>query len=313
MKVIVELPYYSVAVGGITESIKLASHLNAEVRFQRASSEHPKIAQKWSIGLPDFTFPASDVVITYSDNPYIDRLVALPQVKKVLIYMLSFGMAIDRERKNVHTQGVTVMCSTKKIEKAIQAEGVDVHRVGFALDMSTFENYHTKRENYLAIYYSPMQSKRYDLAVKVADYLYKEGLIQGVLGFGAWDGWAKQPKPEALLHQYHNIGKKDVAYLFNSCKCFLMPSTSEGLNLTPIEATLCGCPSVLCDGAIDEIFFDELNCKIAEKLNEAQMIEKVVSIFPYFEEYSKGYEKKMREVVAEFTWDKVINNITQLL
>jgi hypothetical protein len=129
-KIVVELPKYSYTSGGVLESIKLANKMNTLIRFQKLK-DYPILSNKWTVGLPDHTFPECDVCITYSDNPHISDLLKLSQVKKVLVYMLSYGMSIERERKNALNKEIIVMCSTKKIEKEILKDGGIVHRVGF--------------------------------------------------------------------------------------------------------------------------------------------------------------------------------------
>jgi glycosyltransferase involved in cell wall biosynthesis len=92
-----------------------------------------------------------------------------------------------------------------------------------------------------------------------------------------------------------------------------MPSISEGLNLTPIESTLCGCPTVLCDGAIDEIFFNNKNCLVVDKNNVGQMEAMVLTVLDSFESHSSKFMKRMRFVIKSYTWNTVIENILKLL
>jgi glycosyltransferase involved in cell wall biosynthesis len=315
LKLVLELPTYDRTSGGITESLKMSRKTKPLmfVRFQRLMNSYPLIENTWTVGLPDNTFPACDVCITYSDNPYMNKLIALPQVKKVLIYMLSYGMSIDVERRNVKNEKVTVMCSTRKIENAIRAEGVKVHRIGFALDMEDMINEGLPRKEYLAVMYNPMVSKQYNEAVKMADYLFKEGIIDGVLSFGTSREYARYKHPKGLVQFFPDADRTTIKDIFNKCKCYLMPSVSEGLNLSPIESTLCGCPAVICDGAIGEIYFDRKNCQIAKSSDKTEMMNQVWDIIVNFEIYSSEYENYMRELVAKYTWDKVITRLNKLL
>jgi glycosyltransferase involved in cell wall biosynthesis len=223
-------------------------------------------------------------------------------------------MAIDRERKNVQMDGVTVMCSSKKLERAISADCGTVHRVGFALDM---HDMHPEagivRRNYLAIMYHPNPDKGYSTAVAVADVLYAKKKIDGVITFGTTIGYNDATKPMALIKHYQNANRDQIREIFNTCKCFLMPSISEGLNLTPIESTLCGCPTVLCDGAIDEIFFNNKNCLVVDKNNVGQMEAMVLTVLDSFESHSSKFMKRMRFVIKSYTWNTVIENILKLL
>lgn len=314
MNIIVELPFWNPNVGGVTESVKLAQRLGAHVRFQTNHDFKPLLSVPYTFGLPDKHFPKCDVVITYSDNPYLKQLVALPQVGRVLIYMLSYGMAIDRERANVSNPNVTVMCSTQKIEKAILKDGFDVTRVGFALDMDDMMDANLKeRTDTCAIYYHPMKSKRYPLAVEVADSLFGSNFTEGTYSFGTSEGYELAKKPIGLINHMSNANRVGVAWTFNRAKVFVSASNSEGLNLTPIEATLCGCPSVVCDGAIGELFIDGKTCFIPETDGYFDIYNSAIEILADYPLYSAMFKKNMQDIVKQYTWDNVIKNITALL
>lgn len=317
-RLVFELPRYLSTSGGVRESLKFLdkfpSNFTVSARFQRIIQPVPPTLTNWTVGLPDQTFPACEACITYSDTPYLEELTKLPQVKKVLIYMLSYGMAIERERKNVHTPGVTVMCSTKKLEKAISAEGVNVHRVGFALDMKEmYVDDTVERKNYLAIMYHANQDKRYDLAVAVANDLYLRKKIDGVITFGGVVGYEHARKPLGLVKHYSLANRDEIREIFNTCKCYVMPSISEGLNLSPVESTLCGCPAVICDGAIDELFFDGKTCFVAISDSVTSLLSKTEAVLSNFDKYSSKFRKEMKPLVDSYSWDTVVKNIINLL
>lgn len=311
MKLIFDLPFFNPTVGGVVETLKLASNMGASVRFQRKSEYKFSLPIPYTYGLPDKSFPLCDVVITYSDNPYLEQLLALPQVGKVIIYMLSYGMSLERERANVSNPNVKVICSTVKIENAIKSDGFDVTRVGFALDMDGFYDYNSPRKQSLAIYYHPMESKRYSKAVDISDGLYAQGLIDHTISFGCKDHYSKAPKPMGLYYHVQNATKTSVRNIFNESKAFVMPSISEGLNLTPIEATLCGCPSVICDGAIGEIFFDGQTCLVAR--NDNELIEYATLLVVHSEDYAHIFRDNMKKIVKDYTMDNLISNINSVL
>ena len=315
LRLAVELPHFSPVGGGVIDTINLAQMISpsVHVRFQKRTNYHPICANPWSTGLPDGHFPACDAAITYSDTPYLKELVALPQVKKTLIYMLSYGMCFERERPNILTPGVTVMCSTKKIEEAIRDDGGNPIRVGFGLTMDGFVNEHKERKNYIAILYNHMATKRYAQAVCVADMLYDDGVIDGVVTFGRTDEYNRFEKPKCLKGHYPNASKEQVKDIFNECKCYLMPSVSEGLNLTPIEATLCGCPVAMVDGAFGEIYEAGENCLRVSPDNKDMMFDAVKGIMFNFDKFSEQFEKRSRELILPYTWDKVFTNIMKLI
>ena len=314
-RIMLELPHYSVTCGGVTDTIKLANLLPDEVcmRFQNGSQEYPQIGVSWSVGMPDNTFPECDVVITYSDNPYVNKLLELPQVKKVIVLMLSYGMAIERERANVLNEKITAICSTKKIEEAIKKDGGKVIRVGFGIDMDDMYDIGKKRKNYLALLYHNMWCKNYSFGVEVADKLYADGVIDGVITFGREEGYETYKHPKGLIKHYPRATREQVREILNTCKCYFSPAVSEGLNLIPIEAALCGCPPVLSDGAIDEIFFNGENCIIIPKNDFGEAYKNIKMIIESNEVYADGFKKDMQYTIKDFTWDDTIKKIMDVL
>lgn len=320
-KLIIELPRYSTTSGGIKQTIELTSELNKKydvhLRFQKNNPliDYSKIDFEvpFSVGLPDLTFPESDVVITYSDNPYGLSLSNLPQIKKVLIYMLSYGMCFERERKNVFNNKITVMSSTTRTKRLIEKEGRECTCVGFGLDSMNefFVDCSIKRKKYAALLYHYAPDKKYEMGVEICDSLYAQGLIEGTVVFGTSQEYEKFKHPKSLIKNFQNASHKEIRGIFNLCSVFVMPSTTEGLNLTPIESTLCGCPAVICDGAIDDIFFDKKTCFIAEKGNYKDIISKSEEILSN-SNYSLVFKDNIERIVKQFTWENTINNIEKL-
>jgi GT2 family glycosyltransferase/glycosyltransferase involved in cell wall biosynthesis len=318
LRVVMELPYYSKIGGGIRDSILISQEFEPtmELRFQRVSNETDlsALTAKYTIGLPDETFPMCDICITYSDNPYLEKLVNLPQVGKVYILMLSYGMNLPVERANILNPKVTVLCSSKKLEDAISAEKVKVYRLGLGLDMSTmYIDKTVKRKKYLAILYNSMLTKKYTTAIEVANILYKNKVIDGVITFGREEGYSTAQKPMGLVKHYSKATPNEIRELFNMCQCFLMPSVTEGLNLTPIESTLCGCPAVLCDGAIDEVFFDKINCFISPIEDKNKMVDLCTTIINKFNKYSESFQKEMKSTIEHMQWPTVYEKLTRVI
>jgi glycosyltransferase involved in cell wall biosynthesis len=329
IRLAIELPHNNAYSGGVRESLVLSERLsknnNVCLRFQRLISSSSNgygfplkgpisFPVKWSVGIPDESFPECDVCITYSDNPYLEKLVKLPQVKKVVIYMLSFGMSIERETNNVLMPGVVVACSTLKLEEEISKVCPSVNRIGFGLDMSDMINIKKqKRENNLCLLFNTADKKRYRLAVEIADKLYDEGVIDGVVVFGRSEDYDEFNHPKGLVRFYPDANRNDIVEVFNRSKCFMFPSVTEGLSLTPIESTLCGCPSVICDGAIGEIFFDDKNCMISEKDNKVELFNKTKKIIENYNHYSKLFQKNMEKVVNKHSWEAVIQEISKII
>lgn len=313
MKIIFELPFYSPSVGGIIETIKFAQRMDSEVRFQRKSDYKIPDRFKHTIGMPDNTFPQCDICVTYSDNPYLDRLLGLNQIGRVMVYMLSYGMSIANERHNALHPGVTTLCSTKKIEQAIVNDGGEVHRIGFALDLTDMDDYGESRQDAAALYYHPMESKRYKLAVDVSNGLYGQNMIDKVYSFGTKEGYSGYKKPAGLVKHIQNANRAEVAGLFNLTKIFISTSVSEGLNLTPVEATLCGCPSVVCDGAIGELFIDGETCFVSTKDDYFEILNDSIELLSDADIYRCQFADNLREIIEDYTWDKLIKKFKEVL
>lgn len=315
LRFLIELPYYSMTSGGIKDNILIAKNFEPKmmVRFQNILEGYPILPLYWTVGRPDHTFPQCDICITYSDNPFTEALVKLPQIGKIFILMLSYGMNLPVERRNVLNKKLTVLCSSKKIEKEIIKEGVKVHRIGIALNMSEFYVEKRDRKNYLAILYNDMETKKYRTAIKVSNLLYKNKVIDGVMSFGESIRYNHYEKPKGLVKHYSDATPEQIREIFNTCKCFLMPSVTEGINLTPVESTMCGCPAVICDGAIDEVFFPGENCFVVPKENVKVMVEYCTDVFKNYEEYAEPFRKNMIEVTKGMTWDRVMKNLVEVL
>jgi glycosyltransferase involved in cell wall biosynthesis len=307
--IVIELPHANMCSGGITETLKFASELsmfddNIQIRFTIDIKEKINIPFSYSSGIPDRLFPHCDAAITYSDYHYISQFSKLPQIKHKFVNMLSFGMSPTYEMQNIMTNNVTVLCSTKKIENLISKHNKKVHRIGFGLNMiDMYIDTTIRRDDYMAILYHPNDDKRYNMSVDIANQLYKEKKIKGAITFGVSQGYANTKKPDGLIRHYENANRTQIREIFNSCRCFLMPSITEGLNLTPIEATLCGCPSIIVDGAIGEIYFNEENCFIVppDDINE---IKKYINIIMNGN-FSGTFKNKMSDVIKPFVWQNV--------
>jgi glycosyltransferase involved in cell wall biosynthesis len=317
----VEIPRFSVISGGIKHMEELSYNLNkkynVQLRIQKTNQflDYSTVDFKvpYSIGLPDDTFPESDVVITYSDNPYVDKLVELPQVKKVLIYMLSYGMCLVRERKNILNPKVIVMSSTNRTKDLIEKEGIKCNFVGFGFNSEKFYcDYSILKKKYAALLCHDSPDKKYDLGVKICDKLCDDNLIDGVISFGSSQSFNSHIHPKKMIKSYIDASTEQVREIFCKCSIFIMPSITEGLNLTPVESTLCGCPAVICDGAINDLFFDKKTCLIANKNDFNDIIEKSKELL-LNQYYSLIFRNNIKELLKEFTWKKTISNIEGLL
>ncbi len=314
MEIVFELPFYNPYVGGVAETIKIARRLGAKVRFQKKSKYDIDIDIPFSVGTPNIGFPKCDACVTYSDNPFLDLIIRNKHIGKKFIYMLSYGMSPQIERYNALNKNVKTLCSTKKIEAAIINDGGTVNRVGFALDMQDMWDDMSIKGFNAAIYYHPMESKNYPMAVEVVNALYGMRHINGVYSFGTEEKYFSARKPINLIEHYPNANREEIRSLFNRSKIFINPSVSEGLNLTPVEATLCGCPSIICDGAVDELFINGHTCFVAEKGDFNDIINNAVKVLSSdYAMYREVFRDNMKEIIKEYTWSNLITNFKNAL
>jgi GT2 family glycosyltransferase len=312
----IEIPSYHKFTGGLNDMICIVPELyNSHLRIQRqhATTDYSKIDFKvpYSVGFPDSTFPDSKYVITYSDTTHLNELLALPQVDKVGVYMLSYGMMLERERANAFNKNAVCMASTKRTMDLINWDGGDCKYVGFGLDIEDFyDENNTNRAKYITVLAHNNIDKRYEQAMKIAARLVDDKFADGIVTFGVYGGNKKFPHH---IKHHEKVSHPEIRKIFNNSICFIMPSITEGLNLTPIEATLCKCPAVLCDGAINELYFDDFTCRIARKDDEEDIYEKAKYIIKNYSTISQRYFDNMNIVKTKYTWQNVVNNIRKYM
>ena len=175
------------------------------------------------------------------------------------------------------------------------------------------DDYATDRSDAVALYYHPMDSKRYKLAVEVSNGLYGQNLIDKVYSFGTKEGYSGYKKPAGFVKHFFNANRAEVAGVFNSSKIFINTSVSEGLNLTPIEATLCGCPSIVCDGAINELFIDGVTCFVSTKDDYFEILNDSIELLSDYDIYRVQFADNLREIIEDYTWDNLIAKFNELL
>lgn len=317
-----ELPHFRENAGGIKRTIVLSQKFKdigfkVNLRFQKKIQDvdYSKIDFKipYSVGLPDSTFPKSDVVLTYADTPYGSQLCSLQQVKKVGILMLSFGMALERERFNIFNKKMSILSPTKRTQELIEKEKVFCQHIGFGTDYyNFFPEIGVEKEKIAVLLYHSEKNKMYDFAVQIVNKLCDEKLIDGVITFGTQTDYFKHKHPKKLIRHCFNAKRAEIREFFSRASIFIMPSITEGLNLTPLEATLCGCPSILCDGAIGDIFFNDFTCQIAEKNNFEDFYKKSKKIL-LDKNLGEYYRNNMLKEIKNFTWEKTIENILRVM
>jgi glycosyltransferase involved in cell wall biosynthesis len=314
---IFELPHINPYSGGITRSLVLAKELAKEfkihVRIQNLRNVLPDIPFEYSVGLPSQKLPDSKYIITYSDNPYTADLIKNNKKSKIFVLMLSYGMCLEREKPNALNKSLIVLASTRRTENLIKSHGGKCHYISFGYsDTEFYPDVKYKKENVAAIYYAWQSDKNYEMAVKICNALFKLRLIKGCLSFGEKKDYGIHKHPACLLGHYQNANKEEVRRVFSRSSIFVMPSSTEGLNRTPIESTLCGCPAVICDGAIGDVFFNGETCFIAQKNNFKDILEKSKCLIQN-EKYRISFKEKIENILKNYTVQNVVTNLKKLL
>jgi hypothetical protein len=322
--IVFELPRYRPGSGGIASTIELVSsihklypNLKLHVRFQNSQTgiDYNSIGLpvSFSIGLPGNNFPSTDWVITYTDTPYGEVVAKLPQINSIAILMLSYGMAPEREKRNININNIKILSSTYRTKKLLEKDNIKNTWVGFGVNAHHFYQEPVIKNKKIAVllqHSSP--DKKYAMGVSICDRLYSSKYIDEVITFGASihkDKLSKHPK--ALTQHYTNATVDQIRNIFSNASIFIMPSILEGLSRTPMEATLCGCPAVLCDGALEDIYFPEKNCKWALKNVEPSFLSKSIEILN--NDYSFIFKSDMEQRIKSYTWDNTANNIIKAL
>ena len=263
-------------------------------------------------------------IVTFSDNPNINELCskAKEQNLRVIVYQLSYGMAIDRERKVVSHPDVIVCTSTEHIrQKILNDPNVNIkNKQIYCISHSqeeTLKNFFPEDKYYFNINFRDENqyqhlflnqfnnpNRQFDVALmmhKSPDKRFKESFeycksqdLKIVL-FGA----RLNQDLSGTEQIFFNASAETVRWIFNNSKKFLNASLTEGLNRTGIEAMLCGCKPYIYDGC--EIYQDEQNCKFIKNFEE---IHENFELIDYI---------KIKKSLESYTWKNVLKNLGKIL
>lgn len=245
-------------------------------------------------------------IITYSDNPDIDNLCiqAKQQNLQVIVYQLSYGMAIERERKVVSHPDVIICTSTLHIknkilnDKKLDLQGKKIYCISHSQE-STLKNFYPENK------YNQDGVRPFDVVLMIhrspdkqflQAYTYCKLKNLNFVLFGQRYG---NFKFEGCQQVFLNASVDQVRWIFNNSKKFLNLSKTEGLNRTGIEAMLCGCIPYISDGC--EIYRDGKNCKFIEKPQEIHENLKILSYI------------KIKKSLQKYTWDNVLKNLGKII
>lgn len=308
MKIIIVIPCYNETSGGIKRMLRLTEELHIrgyEVGLHiQQNRVFPKLPIKVTCGMPGESLPDCDTIISYSDDPYIKSYKKILPNVNLLVYMLSFGMCIEREQAVVES-GAKILCSTQKIVDEIKASlNIEVHKIGFSLDEQRKKFYlENSNRTHITIMYHRSPSKNYDTARKVCDYFDLPVIVFGQRPF------SKIKVPKNTESVFYNVDHSTLRRIFNRSMLYINTSLYEGLNLTPIEALLCGTPAILCDGS-EEVFDTK-----SFNDNDIDEITKICEnwIDNYLLVNHKIISDDAHKIAEKHTWEKVISNLREFL
>lgn len=306
--IVVVIPCYSETSGGVKRMLRLAQQLhihsyNVGLHIQKGMLK-ALLPINVTTGQRIIDLPNVKTIITYSDDPLINEYKQIENIN-LLVYMLSFGMAPERE-KNVVESGAKILCSTQKIVDDIYSSlFLKPFKIGFSLDeqRSNFYLEDGYKREYLAIMYHSSESKNYKTAVEVCNEIDLPVIVFGQRPC------EKINLPKRTESIYYNVNHATLRRIFNRSKLYLNTSLYEGLNLTPLEAMLCGCPSVLNNGA-NELY--------ENVMFSGKSINNIIStcnlwIDNYALVNNKIIAEDARRTSEMHTWENVLSNLKGFL
>jgi len=280
---IIDIPSLNKLSGGCTRMVEFHRAL---IRYGHQSQLHLSA---------DDNLPEHDYVITYSDNPRIDYL--CKQAKKVIVYQLSYGMALEREGKVVCHHDTIVCCSTTHLVNRISINTPkNIHYIGHSQESTINQFYpedtiHNRRIFDVAIMIHRSPDKRF---FEAFEYCKSQGMK--IILFGARNTQFDLPGANRIIF---NASPDQVRWVFSNSKKYVNLSITEGLNRPGIEAMLCGCKPYIVDGC--EIYKDKENCRIIKKVEE---ISDNFEICDYI---------TIKDELKKYTWKNVLMNLGRIL
>jgi len=271
MKIIIDIPSKHPLSGGVQRMLEMQSVLKEHCECE--------------LHLPNDAFPELfDYIITYSDNPRIDKLCqqAAYRQAKVIVYQLSYGMVLDRERKVIDHPDTLICCSTYHIAHKITS---DPHVWDYE---NTFRN---QRKFDVALMIHRATDKKFKEAFDFCKSQDMKIVLFGARNTGFNLDGAKEV--------FFNADVDQVRWVFSNTKKYMSLSTTEGLNRPGIEAMLCGCKPYIVDGC--EIYQDGKNCKF---ITEPKEIYDNFKIMEY---------NDIKRSLKKHTWENVLKKLGKII
>lgn len=294
MKFIIEIPGFSDISGGIQRMIELEKEI---------SKFYPTVLHEYKNPL---AISESDFIITFSDRPDIDKLCQQAKENKaqVIVYQLSFGMCLEREKRVVTHPDVIVCCSTLKIREDIldYFRIIDNSKTLYCIDHSqetTLEDFYPEKS------LIKRDKRLFDVTIMIHNSLDKQ--FKEAFDFCK----ARNLKICLFGPRVNNVdlqgaervflypSKKELRWIFNNSEKYLSFSKTEGLNRVGIEAMLCGCKSYITDGC--EIYQHRFNCCTMSTHDDFDI------------DFDLPDYETLYKLLAKYTWKNTLKNLGDII
>ena len=108
------------------------------------------------------------------------------------------------------------------------------------------------------------------------------------------------------------LGKSDVSALLQQADALCLPSRSEGFSTTLLEASACGCPSIVTDvGGARELIPDQSFGTIIPTMSSDDIVDAIVSLVDDREHLKVQSLKCQRLVDESFSWDSTAESVEE--
>ncbi|MBK8210276.1 MAG: glycosyltransferase family 4 protein [Rhodospirillales bacterium] len=196
-----------------------------------------------------------------------------------------------------------------KIE--VVGNGAD-HILRAPADAAVLDNYGLAGRRYVLAVGSLSINKNFGLVVDAFNRLQRDDLVLAVAGGQNAGVFARYPLREtANVVRLGYVSDPALRALYENALCFVLPSLYEGFGIPPVEAMLCGCPTIISTApALVEISSDgALVCDPHDPDALAELIGRLAD--------DDGLRRQMRERGLtrgrRFTWEASAERLAAVL
>jgi glycosyltransferase involved in cell wall biosynthesis len=202
-------------------------------------------------------------------------------------------------------------CGVRSGKIDVIANGGD-HILRTAADHSVLDAYGLAGRRFLLAVGSLSVNKNFGLVVEAFNRMQRSDLVLAVAGgqhVGVFAGYRLQQTANVVPLGY--VSDAALRALYEKAVCFVLPSLYEGFGIPPVEAMLCGCPTIVSTApALLETCGDgALTCDPHDALALAGLIGRVAD--------DPELRRRMRERgfarARRFTWDASAERLDAVL